>query len=186
MKKKSTESLEDRLLRIDWPNTRDGNKWKKTSPAFKRLKHYGKQLLKVGMTQDEIANMFADLYWDSSEECSGIQNRELEKSRFTRSIPYYDEHDIMFRLDAANLTAEDLKRDFEFYGNAYAKSGLIYLTHSRGGAGGHELHGFLGLIRLDRCYAFGPTKKQSGWPPDKLAEVGAVGVYRRKTSKARR
>ena len=54
------------------------------------------------------------------------------------------------------------------------------MDEHRGGACGGPLHNFLGVVRLDINCAFGPTKKQKGWPPERLAEVDAVRVYKLK------
>jgi hypothetical protein len=47
--------------------------------------------------------------------------------------------------------------------------------------GGGRLHDFLNVLRIDKTYAFGPTKKQKGWPPERLAKMHAVGVYKLKS-----
>jgi len=178
--KKDQESLPERLLRGDYPNTRDGRKWKRSSGTFQRLCHYAKELRKLGMTPDQISNMFTDLYWDAFGEFKAMPVTDSKPAKAKRNIPYFDEFQIMFSLRSSEVTPDTLKGDYEFYCNAYAAQGTIWWTNSGGSAGGGPFHDFLNIVKLDNNYAFGPTKKQAGWPTEKLAELNAVGVYKRK------
>ena len=121
--------------------------------------------------------MFRELYWCAYGDVQDMPKpRALERKQGL----YFDEFEIIFKLSAANVTLEELKRDYEFDSNLYASDGQVMWTRSGGGGSGGPLHHFLNEVRLDNNYAFGPTKKQRGWPTERLAEVGAIGVYQRK------
>jgi hypothetical protein len=75
------ENLQDRLLRSDWPHTREGRKWKKTSFSLKRLVFYAKKLCQLGMTPDQVSDMFADLYWDAFGEFKSMMPYLGEQKR---------------------------------------------------------------------------------------------------------
>lgn len=104
MKKNTKETLEERLLGIDWPNTRDGRKWSKSSPSFKRLCHFGNELLDQGLSVEKVSTMFGDLYWDAFEEFSKIPRIEEEIGEDGRTVPYFDEHQIIFRIGATDVS----------------------------------------------------------------------------------
>lgn len=173
------ENLQDRLLRSDWPHTRDGRKWKKTSSSLERLVFYAKKLCLLGMTPDQVADMFSDLYWDAFGEFKFMMPEEPKEGE-KRKVPYFDEFGIIFQIKVAELSPEELKSDYEFYCNAYVKGKNVWWTNPGGGGAGGPLDNFLGILRLDNNYAFGPTKKQKGWDVSKLAELNAVGVYKKK------
>lgn len=172
------EPFGDKLMRIHWPHVKCGGKWKKGSPALKRLIHYGKKLSKLGMGEEEIAAMFGDLYWQAFGEFKNLPKEISEREG--RDKLHFDEYGICFRLDEKELTAEELERDFEFCNNLVILNEKIWWTNSGGGAGGGRLPDFLNILRVDKTYAFGPTRKQRGWPPEKLAKLQAVGVYKLK------
>ena len=176
---KSKESLEEILMRAHWPHVKIGEKLEKGSPGFKRLHHYAKRLSDLGMPGSEVASMFADLYWDAFDELKKVPKDEAAKDVSSKE-PYFDRHGIRFRLDETEITEEELVRDFEFCGNLVIQDEMIWWTHSEGANGG-RLDNFLNSLRIDKAYAFGPTKKQKGWPPEKLAKLHAVGVYKLKS-----
>jgi hypothetical protein len=132
------------------------------------------------MTPNQISDMLTDLYWDAFGEFKAMPVIESKPEKPKRNIPYFDEFQIMFAVSATEVTPDSLKRDYEFYSNAYAAKGTIWWTNSGGSAGGGPFHDLLNVVKLDNNYAFGPTKKQVGWPTQKLAELNAVGVYKRK------
>lgn len=75
--KKVTETVEERINRIDFPHLRNKRgKWLQTGAApklklgasFERLCFYATQLRKFGMSDTDIACMFSDLYWDAVSE----------------------------------------------------------------------------------------------------------------------
>lgn len=129
--------------------------------------------------------MFRELYWCAYGDIKDMPKPEPRDERSQFGTPYFDEFGIMFRMNVADLTEEELKRDYQFYSNLYIRNETVWWTLSGGGAGGGPLHNFLGVVRLDNNYAFGPTKKQKGWPDERLAEVDAVGVYKLKTPVAK-
>ena len=76
-KKKTAETVEQMVRRIDFPHLRDKTgKWLTTGAApalkpgfaFERLCFYARQLRELGMSDVDIACMFSDLYWDSVNE----------------------------------------------------------------------------------------------------------------------
>lgn len=160
-----------------WPHLKEGQKWKTSSDSFRRLCRMVKKLCGMGMPLAEAIAMFRELYWCAYGDITDMPEPRDEKPK--NKTLHFDEFEIMFRLSAADVTPEELTRDYEFYSNLYADGGSIWWTHG-GGASGGPLHNFLSVVRLDNNYAFGPTKKQRGWPTERLAEVDAVGVYKRK------
>lgn len=174
------EDIAEQLQRDRWPHTTEARKWKPSSDSFKRVCRMVKKLCAFGMPLEETVAMFNELYWCAYGDIQDMPKPELREEKHKRAVPYFDEFQIMFRVDVAEVTAEELKRDYEFYCNAYASGENIWWTNSGGGGAGGPLHNFLGILRLDNNYAFGPTKKQSGWPAERLAEKDAVGVYKRK------
>ena len=180
------EPLEDRLRRVAWPHTRNGKPWNKGSPSFKRLGNYAKRLVKLGMSQDEAASLFSDLYWDAFGEFGKMPPVE-EKNAWPEPVqPYFDEYQIMFRAAITELTADELKRDYEFCNNLVIRGEKVWWTNSGGGASGGELHHFFNVLRIDKEFAFGPTKVQKGWPLERLTKMNAVGTYKLKAIFARR
>jgi hypothetical protein len=182
MKNKALKSEEifQLLESGSWPHLRDGQKWKKSSDSLKHLYRMAKKLCGMGMPLEEVILMMSDLYWCAYGD---IQDMPKPKSRDEgpkNKILYFDKFEIMFRMSVADITAEELARDYEFYSNLYVSRSTIWWTHGLGGASGGPLHNFLSVVRLDNNYAFGPTRKQRGWPTERLAEVDAVGVYKRK------
>lgn len=183
--KKDNESIEERLLRIDWPHTRNGREWKKSSATLKRLIHYAKELVRLGMPATKAAAMFSDLYFDAFTEFKAMPQREESSFGPKRTQSHFDEFQIMFRVDVSDVTPEELKRDYEFYCNAHSSGSNIWWTNPGGGGSGGPLHNFLSILHMDNNYAFGPTRKQAGWPIQKLTEKDAVGIYKRKEQPVR-
>jgi hypothetical protein len=161
-----------------WPHLLNGQKWKKSSDSLKHLSRITKKLCAMGLPLAEAIEMMRNLYWCAYGDIQDMAKPREEKPKSNRL--HFDEFEIMFRLNVADVTPEELTRDYEFYSNLYAVGGTIWWTNGGDGAGGGPLHNFLSLVRMDNNYAFGPTKKQRGWPPERLAEVDAVGVYKRK------
>ena len=76
-KKKTKETVEEMVRRIDFPHTRNKKgTWLQTGAApvrkpgfsFDRLCFYAQQLRDLGMSDIDIACMFSDLYWDAVTE----------------------------------------------------------------------------------------------------------------------
>ncbi|QIF05187.1 hypothetical protein [Roseimicrobium sp. ORNL1] len=178
--KKQSESLKERLLRVSWPHTANGRKWRTDSEALTRLDYYGKKLLKLGMTADEVASMFGDTYWDAFNEFRNMHASIESEQGVSRKAPCFDETVTMFRLDATLLSPEELKRDYNFYFNAFLENGSVVWARRGGGSCSHSLPTFLDIVQDDNNFAFGPAKSVSGWTIAKLAEVNAVGLYKRK------
>lgn len=174
------EDVAEQLQRDRWPHTIEGQKWKPSSDSFRRVCRMVKKLCGLGMPLDEAVTMFNELYWCAYGDIQDMPKPKPRNDEPKRAVPYFDEFEIMFRVNVSNLTPEELKRDYEFYCNLYAADGNIWWTNTGGGAGGGPLHNFLGVVHMDNNYAFGPTKKQRGWPTERLAEMEAVGVYKRK------
>jgi hypothetical protein len=130
---KSEEPLNERLLRVYWPHTRNGEKWKTSSSSFKRLYFYAKKLSKLGVKEEEIASMFSDVYWDAFEEFNNMPKAAASDGDADREKLHFDEFGIQFRLDEIELTPQELARDFEFCNNLVVKGEKIWWTHSGGG-----------------------------------------------------
>lgn len=177
------EPISDLLSKIHWPPIAGGKKWKKNSSTFNRLCHYGKKLRELGMNDDQIACMLSDLCWDFLSEFQppSVIPDTLEAD--IPKLPHFDEYQIAFRVDVADVTMDELKRNYKFHGNGFASGKNIWISLGGSNAGGGPLHNFLGNLRLDNNYAFGPTKSQRGLTTAKLVELGAVGVYKRKDPK---
>lgn len=82
-----------------------------------------------------------------------------------------------------DLSLDNLQRDYDFYSNAYAEGGSVWWATTTGGGRGGPLDNFLGVLRMDNNYAFGPVKKQKGWSLDRLKEKNAIGVYKLKAAR---
>lgn len=130
--------------------------------------------------------MFRELYWCAYGDIKDMPEPKPVDEPRKPEKPYYDRHSIMFRLNGAELTPEELNRDYEFYSNLCFSNERVLWTISGGGGGSGPLHHLLTEILYDNNYAFGPTRKQRGWPPERLAEVDAIGVYKRKEAPLKR
>ena len=137
-----------------------------------------KRLSKLGMSHEEIVPMLSGLYWEAFGEFRRMPKRKEDEA--ARGVPYFDAEQIMFRVDAKDLSPEELKKDYQFYFNAHVSDGRIWLRHSEHHASGGHLGDFLHNLRIDNDFAFGPTKPGSGLTLEKLAAMNAVGVYKRK------
>ena len=168
---------------LQWPHILQGQKWKTSADSLKFVCRRIKEICALGMPLVDSANLVRELYWCALDDIKNIPEPEPEVDRHRPTTPYFDDYGIMFRLDATNLTQEELVRDYEFCHNVYASGDTIWWTRTQGGGNGGAIHDFLNDVRSDNNYAFGPTKKQSGWPTAKLAELKAVGVYQRKKPK---
>lgn len=170
------------LQQKSWPHLEEGQPWKSSADSLKHVCRCAKELHSQGIPLEQIASIFSTLYWCASDDIGNIPKPKPSKAWDVRTIPYFDEFQIMFRMDISEVTPEVLAKDYEFESNLYAKDGEIWWGSAAGSTGGCPLHEFLGKLKLDNDYAFGPTKNRGGWKTEKLAELNAVGVYKRKTT----
>jgi hypothetical protein len=169
------------LLAYDhWPHLEKGFSWKRSANSFTHVCRMVKKLTTYGMQPEEAVEMIRNAYWCAYGDIQDMPKPPLRDSQQETPIRYFDEFGIVFSLHAADVSLEELKHDYEFYCNLYAKGNTIWWGNPGGGASGGPLHNFLNVVRGDNNYAFGPTRTQRGWPTEKLAKLNAVGVYKRK------
>ena len=179
-KKLTNEQIAALLPQDHWPHLDRGQSWKKAADSFKHVCRAVKKLNELGMPSEEAAELIRQLYWCAYGDIQDMPKPAPRDDGRERPSRYFDEHGIMFSMKASNLTPEELKRDYKFYCNAYAKGNKVWWSGLGGGASGGPIHDFLNVVRGDNNYAFGPTKTQQGWSAENLAKVNAVGVYKRK------
>lgn len=175
----SNEEIFDALLKSNWPQFRDEQKWKKTSIAYKGLLRGVKILCSQGMDLESAVKFLAGTYWCAFDEFNRTPKPQPTKQHYQRSEPYFDEYDIAFQLNGKELTLEQLHKDYVFCMNIYVADGNVWWALNGKMSSGGPLHDFLNELRLSN-YAFGPTKAHRGFTKAKLAEMNAVGVYKKK------
>lgn len=95
----------------------------------------------------------------------------------------FAEYGYRYSIRFSDLSEEQMDEAYKFYANLFAKDSVIWWTSPGGRCGGGSLDDFFSILHMDGDYAFGPTKKQSGWPMEKLDEIGAIGVYKKVAAK---
>lgn len=146
-----------------------------------------KILASRGMNVDAAAKFLSQTYWCAFDDFSQLPKPKPKPEKVVEGtgLPYYDEYEIMFSLKGRKLSAEELKRDYVFCMNLYAKDDNIFWAISKNTSAGGPLHHFLHELCIGNNYAFGPTKAHRGFTKAKLAEMGAVGVYKRLPQKVK-
>ncbi len=178
--KLKNEEIAKQLEGDRWPHLETNQKWKQTADSFRRVCRMVKRLCELGMPMDEAVSMFRELYWCAYGDIKDMPKPQPVDERPRSGLPYFDEFGIMFRMNVADLTPEELSRDYEFYANLYIKKETVWWTNIGGGAGGGA------ATQFSREW-FGWTatmpsvlQKKQAWPMERLAEVDAVGVYKRR------
>lgn len=87
-----------------------------------------KRLSKLGMPHEEIVPMLSGLYWEAFGEFRKMPKPMEDADR--RSTPHFDAEQIMFRVDAKDLSPEELKKEYQFYFNAHVRSCLVKARRS--------------------------------------------------------
>jgi len=109
---KLSANLAERLARIDFPHTRNGQVWDRESKTFQRLLNHAERLESLGMSVNDISFMLRDLYWDAFSEFhfkditrgqAGAPTTPVRK--MTRSAPVYKTPAILRNASPATQVA---------------------------------------------------------------------------------
>ena len=89
----------------------------------------------------------------------------------------FSEFGLRYAVRLDEIAEGVLKSDYEFRHNIFIEDDTVWWTHDGGGRSGSSFDHFLTELRLDNDFAFGPPKKQAGWPIAKLESLNAIGAY---------